>query len=76
MLDLHWRPGCINRFDICKALEALEHNNWWNSETALYYSYKTVDTIIDFIQKFSHSTSYNLEPINEPEDSSSLSKIG
>ncbi|KAK8135988.1 glucan 1-3-beta-glucosidase precursor [Apiospora sp. TS-2023a] len=65
ILDLHGLPGGVNNMTIGEREGGLD---WWYNETALDWSMKTVDAVLDFIQKSGQPQSYTIEPVNEPMD--------
>ncbi|KAK7934736.1 glycoside hydrolase superfamily [Apiospora marii] len=65
ILDLHGLPGGVNNQTIGERVGGLD---WWYNETALDWSMKTVDAVLDFIQTSGQPESYTLEPVNEPMD--------
>lgn len=65
ILDLHGLPGGVNNQTIDERVGGLD---WWYNEKALDWSMKTVDAVLDFIQKSGQPQSYTLEPVNEPMD--------
>lgn len=72
-VDIHSLPGGTNGLDIG---EATGHWGWWWNQTALDWSMKAVDAVIDFVQKSGHPESYSIEPINEPADNHNFSDFG
>lgn len=73
IVDLHSLPGGINGLDIG---EAVGHYGWFHNETALEWSLRAVDAVIDFIQNSGHPQAYTIEPINEPADNEDFSYFG
>ncbi|KFY25295.1 hypothetical protein V491_01822 [Pseudogymnoascus sp. VKM F-3775] len=65
IFSLHNLPGGTNNLEIG---EAVGHNAWWGNQTNLDWSYKAVDTILEWIQDTGHLSSFTLSPINEPAD--------
>ncbi|KAK8035483.1 hypothetical protein PG993_010478 [Apiospora rasikravindrae] len=65
VLDLHGLPGGVNNQTIGERVGGLD---WWYNETALAWSMKTVDAVLDFIQQSGQPESFTLEPVNEPMD--------
>ncbi|KAK8065457.1 hypothetical protein PG997_012204 [Apiospora hydei] len=65
ILDLHGLPGGVNNQTIGERVGGLD---WWYNETALAWSMKTVDAVLDFIQQSGQPESFTLEPVNEPMD--------
>ncbi|KAJ5610814.1 hypothetical protein N7510_007533 [Penicillium lagena] len=73
VVDIHSLPGGTNGLDIG---EATGHWGWWWNETALDWSLRAVDALIDFVQTSPHPTAYTIEPINEPADNHDFSAFG
>lgn len=73
VVDIHSLPGGVNGLDIG---EAVGHYGWYYNDTALDYSLKAVDALIDFVQHSGHPESYSIEPINEPADNRNFSAFG
>ncbi|KAK8058197.1 glucan 1-3-beta-glucosidase precursor [Apiospora phragmitis] len=65
VLDLHGLPGGVNNQTIGERVGGLD---WWYNETALAWSLKTVDAVLDFIQQSGSPQAFSLEPVNEPMD--------
>ncbi|KAK7967636.1 glycoside hydrolase [Apiospora aurea] len=65
ILDLHGLPGGVNNQTIGERVGGLD---WWYNETALAWSMKTVEAVLDFIQQSGQPGSFTLEPVNEPMD--------
>ena len=65
IFSLHNLPGGTNNLEIG---EAVGHNAWWGNQMNLDWSYKAVDTILEWIQDTGHLSSFTLSPINEPAD--------
>lgn len=65
IIDLHGLPGGVNNQTIGERVGGLD---WWYNETALAWSMKTVDSVLDFIQQSGRPESFTLEPVNEPMD--------
>ncbi|KAK8031595.1 hypothetical protein PG990_001329 [Apiospora arundinis] len=65
IIDLHGLPGGVNNQTIGERVGGLD---WWYNETALAWSMKTVDAVLDFIQQSGRPESFTLEPVNEPMD--------
>lgn len=65
IIDIHGLPGGINNGTIGERVGGLD---WFFNQTALDWSLKAVDAVIDFITSSAHSESFTLEPINEPMD--------
>lgn len=49
---------------------------WFNNQTALDYSYRAVDAVLEFIQSTDSPQSYTFSPINEPVDNRDFTKFG
>ncbi|KAJ5281861.1 hypothetical protein N7478_007233 [Penicillium angulare] len=73
LVDIHSLPGGTNGLDIG---EATGHWGWWWNQTALDWSLRAVDALIDFVQESGHPESYSIEPINEPADNTDFADFG
>ncbi|KAJ5099066.1 hypothetical protein N7532_006067 [Penicillium argentinense] len=73
ILDLHSLPGGTNGLDIG---EAVGHWGWWHNSTAMEWSLRAVDAVLEFIDQASLPGSYTLSPINEPVDNRDFSTFG
>lgn len=73
VIDLHSLPGGTNGLDIG---EATGHYGWWGNQTALEWSLKAIDAVVEFVQTSGHPQAYTIEPINEPADNRDFSAFG
>lgn len=73
IVDVHSLPGGVNGMGFG---EAEGHFGWFNNQTALKYSYKAIDTVIEFVQSSGFPQSFTIEPINEPVDNSNMMYFG
>ncbi|KAK7224440.1 hypothetical protein V2G26_012443 [Clonostachys chloroleuca] len=65
IINIHSLPGGVNNL----GLGGREgHHDWFNNQTALDYSYKTVDAAIKFIEESDFPDKFTLQPLNEPVD--------
>ncbi|KAI0155954.1 endo-beta-1,3-glucanase [Pestalotiopsis sp. NC0098] len=69
VIDIHGLPGGINNGTIGERVGGLD---WFYNQTALDWSLKAVDAVIDFIRNSAHPESFTLELINEPMDAPDL----
>lgn len=51
ILDLHGLPGGVNNRSIGERMGGMD---WWYNESALEWSMKTVNTVLDFIRPSGH----------------------
>ncbi|KAK9853983.1 hypothetical protein MYU51_004613 [Penicillium brevicompactum] len=73
VIDIHSLPGGTNGLDIG---EAVGHWGWYYNSTALDWSLKAVDALVDFVASSPNPWSYTIEPINEPVDNRDFSTFG
>ncbi|KAF9880627.1 putative exo-beta-1, 3-glucanase [Colletotrichum karsti] len=73
VIDIHSLPGGVNGLGIG---EKDGNYGWFNNNTALDYSYRAVDAVIQYIQTSGSPESYTIAPINEPVDNRDFSKFG
>ncbi|KAJ5297896.1 hypothetical protein PENANT_c012G04747 [Penicillium antarcticum] len=73
VIDIHSLPGGTNGLDIG---EAVGHWGWYNNATALEWSLRAVDAVVEFIVDSDVPWGYTLEPINEPVDNRDFSTFG
>ncbi|KAI9662862.1 MAG: hypothetical protein M1821_007909 [Bathelium mastoideum] len=65
IIGLHSLPGGVNNLDIG---EAFGHDNWFNNQTNLAYSYKAVQGVLNFIKASGRINAFTIAPINEASD--------
>jgi hypothetical protein len=73
VIDIHSLPGGTNGLDIG---EAVGHWGWYDNSTALEWSLKAVDALVEFVASSPNPWSYTIEPINEPVDNRDFSTFG
>ncbi|KAJ6004178.1 hypothetical protein N7499_000248 [Penicillium canescens] len=73
VIDIHSLPGGTNGLDIG---EAVGHWGWYDNSTALEWSLRAVDAVLEFIVDSDVPWGYTLEPINEPVDNRDFSTFG
>ncbi|TIA64730.1 endo-beta-1,3-glucanase [Aureobasidium pullulans] len=73
IVDIHSLPGGVNGQGIG---EADGHYGWFHNQTALTYSYKAVDAVINFVQTSGFPSHFTIAPINEPVDNHDFSAFG
>lgn len=73
IVDVHSLPGGVNGMGFG---EAEGHFGWFNNQTALTYSYKAIDAVIEFVQSSGFPQSFTIEPINEPVDNPNMMYFG
>ncbi|KXH26485.1 hypothetical protein CSAL01_05408 [Colletotrichum salicis] len=73
IVDVHSLPGGLNGLGIG---EKDGNYGWFNNETALEYSYRTIDAVTQYVQASGFPQSYTIAPLNEPADNRDFSKFG
>ena len=65
IIGLHSLPGGVNTLGIG---EAFGHNAWFFNTTNLDYSFRAVDSVLNFIKASGRQYAFTIAPINEPSD--------
>ncbi|KAK1468387.1 hypothetical protein CMEL01_00154 [Colletotrichum melonis] len=73
IVDVHSLPGGLNGLGIG---EKDGNYGWFNNGTALEYSYRTIDAVVQYVQTSGFPQSYTIAPLNEPVDNRDFSKFG
>ncbi|KAK4499741.1 hypothetical protein PRZ48_007927 [Zasmidium cellare] len=65
IIGLHSLPGGVNTLGIG---EAFGHNAWFFNTTNLDYSFRAIDSVLNFIKTSGRPYAFTIAPINEPSD--------
>ncbi|KAG9673068.1 glycoside hydrolase family 5 protein, partial [Aureobasidium melanogenum] len=65
IIGLHSLPGGVNTLGIG---EAFGHDAWFQNSTNLDYSFKAIDSVLNFIKTSGRQNAFTIAPINEASD--------